>query len=178
MKTRQKVVIAPEAEGVLVAELFKRQVPDGVWVLKNPKHVVHNHSYGGVSRFFEGLTQGKIFETFCPRCCINHGGALWLPPRVDCPDCWGKMGWFEIDVMGRGATVYSHSVTNLPGAGFKGTVPCPLISVEIPGVCTKMMSYLSEFGEGEPYIGMPIRPVFRTERPTRTILDLSWIPID
>ena len=95
---------------------------------------------------------------------------------MDCPDCWDQMEWLEIDA--KGATVYSYSVTNYPGAGFKGTVPCPLISVEIPGVCTKMMSYLLEFGEGEPYIGMPVKPIFRTERPTRTILDLSWVPID
>jgi len=33
-----------------------------------------------------------------------------------------------------------------------------------------------EFIKGEPYIGMPIRPLFRTENPTYTILDVSWIP--
>ena len=173
MKERRKVVIPPEAEGRLVKELFKRQVPDDVWVVKNPKEIVHNHSYGGLTPFFEGLTQGKILGTFCPNC---WNGCIWLPPRVDCPDCWEKMEWIEIDP--EGAAVYSHSVTNYPGAGFKGTVPCPLISVEIPGVCTKMMSYLSEFADDEPYIGMPIKPVFRTERPTLTILDLSWVPID
>ncbi len=86
------------------------------------------------------------------------------------------MAWWQVDT--HGATVYSHSTTNYPGAGFKGTVPCPLISLQIPGVCTNMMSYLSEFGEGEPYIGMLVRPVFRTENPTRTILDLSWVPVD
>ena len=76
------------------------------------------------------------------------------------------------------ATVYTHSMTNLPGAGFMLSTPCPLISVEIPGVCTKFMSYLSEFGEGEPYIGMPVKPVFRTDRPTYTVLDVSWVPGD
>ena len=173
MKIRQKVIIPPEEEGALVRELFKQKVPEGIWVLKNPKEIVHNHSYGGLTPFFEGLTQGRLMATFCPNC---WNGDIWLPPRVDCPDCWEKMEWFEVDT--EGATVYSHSTTNYPGAGFKGTVPCPLISVEIPGICTKLMSYLAEFGEGEPYIGMPVRPVFRTKRPTRTILDLSWVPID
>lgn len=176
MKERQRVIISPEAEGVLVKELFKRRVPDDVWVIENPKKIIHNHSYGGVSRFFEGLTRGVLRGTFCSGSPCWHCGDVWLPPRVDCPDCWMKMNWIDINT--EGATVYAHSMTNLPGAGFKGTVPCPLISVEIPGVCTKMMSYLSEFAEGEPYIGMPVRPVFRTEHPTRTILDLSWVPID
>lgn len=172
MKERQKVIISPEAEGKLVAEIFKKQVPRGIWVIKNQKTATHNHSYGGLTPFFEGLTRGKLWGTRCIYCRSD----LWLPPRVDCPDCWEKMRWFEVNT--EGATVYSHSITNYPGEGFKASVPCPLISVEIPGVCTKLMSYLSEFGEDEPYIGMPIRPVFRTDHPTRTILDLSWVPMD
>lgn len=86
------------------------------------------------------------------------------------------MKWIEIDTAG--AKVYTHSVTNFPGAGFKMTAPCPLISIEIPGVCTKFMSYLMEFGEGEPYVEMKIRPVFRTDAPTYTILDVGWVPYD
>ena len=86
------------------------------------------------------------------------------------------MAWVEANTAG--ARVYSHSTTNLPGAGFKGSVPCPLISVEIPGVCTKPMGYLAKFGKGEPYIGMPVKPVFRKKNPTYTILDLAWIPAD
>ena len=171
MKVRQKVEISGN-EGNLLTEVLKQHVPDDVWVLKNPKHIVHMHSYGGLSRFFIGLTEGKLLGTFCRHC----KSELWLPPRVDCPDCWGKMEWREVDTSE--AKVYSHSTTNYPGAGFKGTVPCPLISLEIPGVCTNMMSYLSEFGDGEPYIGMPVRPVFRKENPTYTILDLSWVPAD
>jgi uncharacterized OB-fold protein len=84
------------------------------------------------------------------------------------------MSWKKVNTMG--ARVYTHSTINLPGAGFMMTTPCPLISIEIPGVCTKFMSYLSEFGKGEPYIRMPVKPVFRTENPTYTILDISWVP--
>ena len=171
MKARLKVEIHAD-EGVLFKEIFKSQIPAGAWVLKNPKNIVHMHSYGGLSRFFEALTGGKLLGTFCPNC----QSEIWLPPRIDCPDCWNKMEWREINT--EGARVYSYSITNYPGAGFKGTTPCPLISLEIPRVCTNIMSYLSEFGDGEPYIGMPVRPVFRTEQPTRTILDLSWIPMD
>ena len=171
MKIRQKVEISG-TESNLLTEVFKQRVPLGVIVLENPKHIVHMHSYGGLSRFFEGLTEGKLLGTFCRHC----KSGVWLPPRVDCPDCWKKMEWREVDTCE--ANVYSHSTTNYPGAGFKGTVPCPLISLEIPGVCTNMMSYLSEFGDGEPYIGMSVRPVFRRENPTYTILDLSWVPID
>lgn len=171
MKNRVKVLIDGN-EGSLAHDVLKHAVPPHVWVLENPKNIVHLHSYGGLSRFFEALTFGKLLGTFCFHC----RGEVWLPPRVHCPDCWREMLWYEVKT--EGARVYSYSVTNYPGAGFKGTVPCPLISLKIPGVCTNMMSYLSEFGEEEPFIGMLVRPVFRTENPTRTILDISWVPKD
>lgn len=169
-KTRQRVTIDATITPILVESFFKQLVPSGIIVRENPRTITHYHSYGGLSPFFQGLTKGVLWGTICH--CMNTG--IWLPPRVHCPDCWEYMQWKIIDTSH--ATVYTHSTTNLPGAGFKASTPCPLISVEIPGVCTKFMSYLSEFSDGEPYIGMPIKPVFRTEHPTYTILDISWIP--
>lgn len=154
----------------LVDILFRQNVPSGVLVIENPRNITHFHSYGGLSKFFDSLAKGKLLGTWCGLCRTT---GVWLPPRVHCPDCWETMHWVEIDTSG--AMVYTHSTTNYPGAGFKASVPCPLISVEIPGVCTKLMSYLSEFGEGEPYVGMPVRPVFEMKNPTHTILDLSWV---
>ena len=173
---RQKVTLKEGLKPELVEKLFKQPVPDEYWVIANPRGQDHYHSYGGVTPFFEGLTEGKLLGTKCP----DEDTGIWLPPRVDCPDCWSKMEWVPVDTSK--ARVYTHSTTNYPGEGFKlenedgGGVP--LISVEIPGVCTKFMSYLSEFGEGEPYIGMRVKPVFRTENTTFSILDISWVPVD
>lgn len=158
----------------LAKEWFKQEIPSELLVRFNKKEIVHAHSYGGLSKFFKGLTEGVLLGTRCPDCGISNGN-IWLPPRAHCPDCWEKMTWVTVDTAG--AKIYSHSTTNYPGAGFKGTVPCPLISIEIPGVWTRPMSYLSKFAEDEPYIGMPIKPVFRKKIPTYTILDLSWVPL-
>lgn len=170
-KARQRVTISRVKETKLTTSLFRQNVPKSIIVRENQSNTVHHHSYGGLSRFFQELIWGKLFGTVCDKC---KTAGIWLPPRVHCPDCWETMRWTEVDTSA--AIVYSHSTTNYPGAGFKASVPCPLISVQIPGVCTKLMSYLSEFGEGEPYIGMRIRPVFETKHPTYTILDLSWVP--
>lgn len=137
-------------------------------VVKNHKDITHFHSYGGLTPFFHGLVQGKLMATRCPQC---RDAELWLPPRTHCPDCIEPMRWEPAPLEGK---VYTHSTVQYPGAGFKLTSPCPLISVELPGVCTKLMSYLQE---GTPSIGMPIRAVFRTENPTHTILDLAWVPL-
>lgn len=170
---RYKVDILKFKKVELVQRLFNQSVPDGVLVRPNPTEITHYHTYGGLSPFFQGLIEGKLLGTRCTSCA---NAQIWLPPRVDCPDCWSKMTWQEVNT--NEAKVYTYSVTNYPGAGFKATVPCPLISLEIPGVYTKFMSYLSEYGEGEPYIGMKVKPKFRTKKPTYTILDISWVPID
>lgn len=177
-RTIHKVTVVADIQPELVKELFKQMVPDGYWVVKNPRGQEHNHTYGALTPFFEGLAEGKLLGTKCA-CAGCEQTGIWLPPRIDCPDCWGKMDWVPVDTSG--AKVYTHSTTNYPGQGFKlenasgGGVP--LISVEIPGVCTKLMSYLSEFADGEPCIGMKVRPIFRTDNPTFSILDLAWVPV-
>ncbi len=138
-------------------------------VIKNQKSHYHIHSYGGWGRFFRGLREEKLLATRCTNadCDEKH---LWLPPRCECPDCWHETEWVEAPKTG---TVYTHSTVLYPGAPFRASTPCPLISVEIEGVCTKLMGYMKE---GEPKIGMPIQAVFNTQEPTNTILDLAWIP--
>ncbi|OGG45379.1 hypothetical protein A2673_01145 [Candidatus Kaiserbacteria bacterium RIFCSPHIGHO2_01_FULL_50_13] len=170
---RQEVKMLQGLETILLKENFGEAIPEEYIVRENPRTIVHRHTYGGLSRFFGGLAESVLWGTVC----LNQNckwSDIWLPPRVHCPDCWEAMEWVPIDA--RGAKVYTHSTINLPGAGFMLTTPCPLISVEIRGVCTKFMSYLSKFGENEPYIGMPVKPVFQKDNPTYTILDISWVP--
>ena len=138
-------------------------------VIKNNKDWYHIHSYGGWGKFFKGLTKKKLLATRCtnPDC---EEKRLWLPPRCECPDCWHEMEWVEAPQV---ATVYTHSVVRYPGAPFRLPTGTPLVSLEIEGTCTKLMSYLSE---GTPKFGMKVKAVFNTQKPTNTILDLSWVP--
>lgn len=138
-------------------------------VIKNPKTWYHTHSYGGWGKFFEGLTQGKLLATRCtnPKCGEKR---LWIPPRCECPDCWHEMSWHEAPQTG---VIYTHSTVKYPGELFKLPAGTPLISVEIEGVCTKLMSWLKE---GKPVFGMKVKAVFNTKNPTHTILDLAWVP--
>ena len=138
-------------------------------VIKNPKDYFHIHTYGGLTPFFRGLAEGKLLGTCCPNpACTEH--RIWLPPRVHCPDCYTPMAWQEVAPRG---VLYTHTTVLYPGSSFRLSTPCPLVSVEIEGVCTKLMSYLKE---GKPEIGMPLEAVFNTAKPTYTILDLAWIP--
>jgi len=138
-------------------------------VIKNPKDWYHQHSYGGWGRFFLGLQESKLLATRCTNAACAEK-RLWLPPRCECPDCWHPMEWVEAPQVGR---VFTFSTVRYPGAPFKLPAGTPLISVELEGVCTKLMSWLKD---GTPEFGLPVRAVFNTTRPTNTILDLAWVP--
>lgn len=137
-------------------------------VIRNPKTWSHYHTYGGWGRFFAALREKRLMATRCVNGTCGEK-RLWLPPRCECPDCWHAMDWEEAPQLGR---VYTWSIVKYPGELFKLPAGTPLISVELEGVCTKLMSWLKE---GKPEIGMRVRAVFNTERPTNSILDLAWV---
>jgi uncharacterized protein len=146
-------------------------------VIEKPRAPIHIHTYGGESPFFRGLTEGRLMATKCAnKKCDPSGkeGYFHLPPRVYCPDCLEKMEWHDITERARKtAKVHTHITVANPGAFNRVPVPCELISVEIDGVATVIMSQLRG---AKPEIGMPIEPVFNTSNPTFTILDLAWKP--
>lgn len=146
-------------------------------VIEKPRNPIHVHTYGGETPFFKGLTEGKLMATKCLNAkCDPAGqeGYYFLPPRVYCPDCLEKMEWVDVTEIARAtAKVHTHITVAHPGAFNQVPMPCELISVEIEGVTTLIMSQLTG---GKPEIGMKIEPVFNTAKPSFTILDLAWKP--
>jgi uncharacterized OB-fold protein len=138
-------------------------------VVRNPKTWSHFHSYGGWGKFFKGLQKSKLLATRCTNSACAEK-RLWLPPRCECPDCWHDMEWVEAPQVG---VVYTWSTIKYPGELFKLPTGTQLISVEIEGVCTKLMGWMKE---GTPKMGMKVKAVFNTKAPTNSILDLAWVP--
>jgi uncharacterized OB-fold protein len=148
-------------------------------VVEKPRAPIHIHTYGGETPFFKGLTEGRLMGTFCenPGCDPSgQTGYCYLPPRVYCPDCSEKMEWVDLTEKAKEtAKVHTHITVKHPGAFNRVPMPCELISVEIDGVVTVLMSQLTG---GKPEIGMRIEPLFNTTNPTFTILDLAWKPVE
>lgn len=142
-------------------------------VIEWPRTLTHVHTYGMLSPFFQGLKEGKLMATFCPnkKCEENR---LWIPPRAHCPDCHTEMKWKTLrsPVMGE---VYAFAQVVYAGIGIELSTPYWQIDVQIPGLATVPKSYLLY---GKPYIGMKVRAEFRTEKPTNTILDYYWVPVE
>lgn len=141
-------------------------------VIKWPRTLLHHHTYGLLTPFFEGLKKGILRATKCPTPGCEPG--LWLPPRADCPDCHARMEWVDLPnpVIGE---IFTFTRVEYPGFGIELSYPYYQIDVKIPGCCTIMKGYLIW---GEAKIGMKVKAGFRTRKPTNTILDLYWEPVE
>ncbi|MEO0077748.1 MAG: hypothetical protein ABIK86_01940 [candidate division WOR-3 bacterium] len=151
---------------------MKVERTDPAMVIQWPRTLLHHHTYGLLSPFFEGLKEGVLRATRCTTPGCETG--LWLPPRADCPDCHARMEWVEMKnpVIGE---IFTFTHVEYPGHGIEISYPYYQIDVKIPGVCTVMKGYLVR---GEARIGMKVKAGFRTRGSTNTILDLYWEPLE
>jgi len=142
-------------------------------VIEWPRTLTHVHTFGLLSPFFQGLKEGKLKATFCPnKNCPEN--LLWIPPRAHCPDCHTEMKWkiLRNPVIG---TIYAYTEVAYAGAGIELSTPYWQVDVQIPGLATVPKSYLLY---GKPSIGMKVKAEFRTKKPTNTVLDYYWVPVE
>jgi len=152
-------------------------VVSNAWILHFPRfgeEGTHYHSYGQLTPYFKGLTEGRLLATRCTnsRCPIGKGrGELWLPPRADCPDCHQPMVWEEIrDPQGY---IYTYTYVERGGTGLEIDCPYYQIDVKMEGVGTIVKSYLVD--RRPIRIGDKVRARFRTSKDaTHTCLDLCF----
>jgi uncharacterized OB-fold protein len=148
-----------------------------VWVLHVPRfgeEGAHQHTYGLLTPYFKGLTEGRLMATKCvhPRCPIGKGkGELWVPPRADCPDCHQPMAWEQVE--NPTGYIYAYTYVERGGTGLEIECPYYQIDVKIEGLCTIVKSYLLD---RKPIkIGDRVRAGFRTGTDaTYTCLDLYF----
>ena len=139
----------------------------------NPRAVTHIHMYGGEAIFFENLSKGKIYGSRCDNPDCEFVGTQYIPFRIHCPDCLGKNKVLDFtDVCKKSARIHTFMVCERSGAFNTLEKPIKFINVEFDGVATILMSYLTI---GDPRIGMHVIPIFQTQNPTYTIMDLSWV---
>ena len=150
---------------------------DDVWVLHFPRfgeEGTHFHTYGMLTPYFKGLTEGRLMATLCANrgCPISKGrGEKWLPPRADCPDCHQPMVWQE--VVNPIGTIYTYTYVERGGTGLEIECPYYQIDVKMEGVGAIIKSYLLD---RKPIrIGDKVRARFRTgKEATHTCLDLCF----
>jgi uncharacterized protein len=146
-----------------------------IWPRVGDERGSHRHTYGLLTPYFKGLTEGRLMGTLCtnPGCPISKGkGEIWLPPRADCPDCHAKMEWAE--VKNPAGYVYAYTFVERGGTGLEIECPYYQIDVKLPGVCTIVKGWLVN-RDKKVKIGDKVKARFRTGADaTNTCLDLYW----
>jgi uncharacterized OB-fold protein len=150
---------------------------DDVWILHLPRfgpEGTHYHTYGLLTPYFEGLTQGRLMATRCVNkgCPIGRGhGEMWLPPRADCPDCHQPMEWREIK--NPEGYIYSYTFVERGGTGLEIECPYYQVDIKLEGVSTILKGYLLD--RRPIKIGDKVRARFRKQGDaTHTCLDIAW----
>jgi uncharacterized OB-fold protein len=140
----------------------------------NPRDMTYIHSYGGEAIFFESLSQGKLMATRCDNKKCEAKGTIYQPFRIHCMDCLGKNTVIDMtEIAKKTARIHTFMVCERSGAFNVLDKPIKFINIEFEGVSTILMSYLAV---GQPEMGMRVVPIFKTQDPTYTILDLAWVP--
>jgi uncharacterized OB-fold protein len=169
----KKTAFKEKGDVKFVGQVTRVRQTDPATVIEWPRTFTHVHTYGMLSPFFKGLREGRLMATLCPnRKCAEK--RLWIPPRAHCPDCHTEMTWKTLPdpVIG---TIHTFTEVVYAGTGIELSTPYWQVDVEIPGLATIPKSYLLR---GKPYIGMKVKAEFRTKKPTNTVLDYYWVPLE
>lgn len=148
------------------------------WVVQLPRfgeEGTHYHTYGLLTPYFKGLTEGKLLGTKCvyAKCPITKGkGEIWLPPRADCPDCHQPMVWEQVKKTT--GYIYTYTYVERGGTGLEIETPYYQIDVKLDDhVCTIVKSYL--VNRKPIKIGDRVKACFLTgDKATHSALDLYW----
>jgi len=164
----------------------------GASIIHTPYHIDYYKTRGRISPFFDGLAQGKLLATYCPK----HG--VYMPPIGTCrnSDCLDDISDSWTDLAQFTARVQTWTSMYYTGPSFKGDLPFHNVLVEYPDISgaidavtgagldnprckTSIMSRMvlpQWMNETDIFVGMPIRPQFNRTNPTGRITDMWYAP--
>jgi hypothetical protein len=131
---------------------------------------MYEHSYGLVSKFFEGLLEKKLFGTKCPKC-----GDVFCPPRAH---CWRnkcrltETQWVEMPMRG---TLHCFTVLGFAGEAFLADLPFLLTYVRVEGANTLIAGRLVGIEPEDVECDMKVDIKF-VDQPSGNPMDIYFVP--
>ncbi|MEM3851904.1 MAG: Zn-ribbon domain-containing OB-fold protein [Methanomassiliicoccales archaeon] len=136
-------------------------------IIKFPYSINYIHSYAEDSKFFLGLSQGRLYGSECKRCNYVYG-----TPRGHCMFCGQPTEWKRLPLRGR---VHAWTTCQFGSEAFLKETPYNLVLIEFDGVDSLFMSRLKDCGQEDIYIGMPVVARF-AKRPEYLVRDVWFVP--
>lgn len=133
--------------------------------------VWYRYTYGVAGeRFLREINDNRrLMGSFCPQC-----KKVFLPPSLYCEDCFAEMSEYR-PIAGTG-TVHTFSVLHESLEETPLAKPIVAAFVQFDGITGGLLAPLEGVSPEKVQIGMKVNVSFNTKTPTKSILDLTWVP--
>jgi uncharacterized OB-fold protein len=132
----------------------------------------YKYSMGGQSKFFlELMNNKKILGSKCTKC-----GKVWMPPRINCSDCYVHAEWVEVKHTG---TIEVSTIVWYTTSAFIKNIPYGTAYVRLDGASTALLQgiFSESLVPSKIKKGKRARAVFQKEREGK-MTDFFFVPED
>ncbi len=132
----------------------------------------YKYTMGGQSKFFiELMKNKKILGTKCKKC-----GKVWMPPRINCSDCYEDTDWLELEQTG---VIEVSTIVWYTTSAFIQAVPYGIAFVKLDGAETAFNQgiFSENLVPSKIKKGQRVRAVFQKERQGK-MTDFFFVPED
>lgn len=132
----------------------------------------YKYSLGGQSKFFlELMNNKKILGTKCTKC-----GKIWMPPRINCSDCYVPAEWVEVKPTG---TIEVSTIVWYTTSAFIKNIPYGTAYIRLDGADTALLQgiFSENLVPSKIKKGKRVRAVFQKERAGK-MTDFFFVPED
>lgn len=152
-----------------MARKKKEAEPDFVpFEISDRIDMTYRYSYGGISPFFRAIKEeAKLLGSRCARC-----KKTYLPPRVNCSQCYRPTKWVPLGTEG---VVITCTAVYYATSRFYAKTPFVCAYIRVDGADTLLLQniLLDDVAQARP--GMRVRAVFRPERKGE-MADFYFVP--
>ena len=130
----------------------------------------YKYSMGGQSKFFIDLMKNKkISATKCKKC-----GKVWMPPRINCSDCYEDTDWVELNQTG---TIQVSTIVWYTTSAFIKAIPYAVAFIKLDGAETSFNQgiFSENLVPSKIKKGQRVRAVFQKERYGK-MTDFFFVP--
>jgi hypothetical protein len=126
------------------------EIPDKIEIL-------YKYSYGGISRFFRELRDNqKLYGSKCTKC-----GVVYLPPRVNCGECYAPTEWVPCGDKG---TVVTFATVHYATSEHFDKTPFICAFIKVDGADTLLMQNVFMKNVKSAHTGMRVKIQFKEDR--------------
>lgn len=132
--------------------------------------IKYKYTLGGQSKFFIALMNNKkILGTKCKKC-----GKVWMPPRVNCSDCYEDTEWIELSHTGE---ILISTIVWYTTSAFIASVPYAIAFIKMDDADTGMLQgvFSENLVPSKIKKGQKVRAVFNVKREGK-MTDFFFVP--